>query len=122
LVLVVLELLQQSVAILVRVRLETTLFFQLSPQTVVAVVELTLRQATVVQVAVVVVSQGSLQVELVTPLQLHQHKDLTVAQVQLIAPPIVLVAVAVVLQLLAGTVVPLLVAQAVMVAQVQPHQ
>jgi hypothetical protein len=122
LVVVVLELLQQSVAILVRVRLETTLFFQLSPQTVVAVVELTLRQATVVQVAVVVVSQGSLQVELVTPLQLHQHKDLTVAQVQLIAPPIVLVAVAVVLQLLAGTVVPLLVAQAVMVAQVQPHQ
>ena len=117
-----LELLQQSVAILVRVRLETTLFFQLSPQTVVAVVEITLRQATVGQAAVVVVSQGSLQVEQVTPLQLHQHKEPTVAQVQPIAPPIVLVAVAVVPQLLAGTLVPLLVAQAVMVAQVQPHQ
>jgi len=40
----------------------------------------------VVQVAVVVVSQDSLQVELVTPLQLPQHKEPTADQVEQIAP------------------------------------
>jgi uncharacterized protein (DUF1499 family) len=83
---------------LLQVRLETTLFFQLSPQTVVVVVVITLRQATVDQVAVVVVSQGSLQVAQVTPLQLHQHKEPTVEQVEQIAPPIVGVVAVVVLQ------------------------
>jgi hypothetical protein len=93
---VVLGLHRHQVAILVQVRLEITLFFHLSLQTEEAVVAITHPLVLVGRAVAVAVTQVSPQVVQVTHHLHPQHKEPTVAQVQPIAPHIVLVAVVVV--------------------------
>jgi hypothetical protein len=94
---VVLGLHRHQLAILVQVRLEITLFFHLSLQTEAAVVAITHPLVAVGRAVAVAVTQVSPQVVQVTLLQLHLHRERTVARVQQIAPHIALVAVVVVL-------------------------
>jgi hypothetical protein len=94
---VVLGLHRHQVPILVQVRLEITLFFHLSLQTEAAVVAITHPLVLVGRAVAVAVTQVSPQVVQVTH-HLHPHrKEITVVQVQQIAPHIALVAVVVVL-------------------------